>query len=417
MGSGTFVKKLPRQQVGKGQHINLAGIDLVLFAAMFPLAGFGLLMVYSASTDYSVVVMEQLPNYLFMRQVIWFAFGSVIAALLTMLDYHHFQKFAVPLILFSIGSLIAVLVGGEELNGAVRTLLGGSIQPSELAKIATIIYLSVWLYRKKDNLHDFTLGLIPLSVIMGVISGLILLQPDLSATFTIVIMGSLLFFLADGDLKQIVFIALIAAVCVAIVLKVSSTGQDRILPYLDFLRDPTQAIPQLRQSLGAIVNGKFFGVGLGKSNAKFTGLSLPHSDSIFAVLVEETGLFGALCLIGLYGVILWRGMRISKNAPDMLGSLLAAGLTFWIIIEAVINMGAMVGILPFAGVALPFISHGGSSLVTLLAGIGIILNISRQSGHSAQEYERRSYSASVDLRGRDGRRRVSRPRHTASNDR
>ncbi|MFH2039805.1 MAG: putative peptidoglycan glycosyltransferase FtsW [Chloroflexota bacterium] len=417
MGSGTFVKKLPRQQTGKSQQINLAGIDLVLFSAMFPLAGFGLLMVYSASTDYSVVVMNQLPNYLFIRQVIWFVLGSFIAALLAMMDYHHFQKFAVPLILISIGSLIAVLVGGEELNGAVRTFFGGSIQPSEFAKIATIIYLSVWLYRKKDSLHVFSLGLIPLSVIMGVISGLILLQPDLSATFTIIIMGSLLFFLADGDLKQILVIGLIAAVCGSIVLKVSTTGQDRILPYLDFLRDPTQAIPQLRQSLGAIVNGKFFGVGLGKSNAKFTGLSLPHSDSIFSVLVEETGLLGAICLIGLYGVILWRGLRISKNAPDLLGSLLAAGLTFWIIIEAAINMGAMVGIFPFAGVALPFISHGGSSLVTVLAGIGIILNISRQSGQTAQDSERRSYSASVDLRRRDGRRRVSRPRHTASNDR
>ena len=418
MGSGTFVKKLPRQQSGKSHLINLAGIDLVLFVAMIPLAGFGLLMVYSASTDYSVVVMKQIPSYLFTRQVIWLFLGSAFAALLTLVDYHHYQRLAVPLILITIGSLVAVLIGGEEMNGAVRAFLGGSIQPSELAKIATIIYLSVWLYRKKDTLHVFTLGLIPLSVILGLISGLILLQPDLSATFTIVIMGTLLFFLADGDLKQIVVIGLLAAVCASILVKVSPTGQDRILPYLDFLRDPTQAIPQLRQSLGAIVNGKFFGVGLGLSNSKYTGLSLPHSDSIFAVLVEETGLFGAICLIGLYGIILWRGMRISKNAPDMLGSLLAAGLTFWIIIEAAINMGAMVGILPFAGVALPFISHGGSSLVTLLAGIGILLNISRQSGHQiAQDYERRSYSASVDLRGRDGRRRVSRPRRTASNDR
>lgn len=417
MGSGTFVRKLPRQQAGKGQHKNLAGIDLVLFTAMFALAGFGLLMVYSASTDFSVVNLGESPNFLFFRQVAWLTLGSIIAALLAMVDYHHFQKIAVALIFFTIGSLVAVLVGNEVLHGAVRTLLNGSIQPSELAKLATIIYLSVWLYRKKDTLHILTLGLIPLAVILGVISGLILIQPDLSATFTILIMGALLFFLADGDLKQILFMALIAAVCVGILLKLSSTGQDRILPYLDFLRDPTQAIPQLRQSLGAIVNGKFFGVGLGKSNAKLTGLALPHSDSIFAVLVEETGLFGALCLIALYGVILWRGMRISKNAPDMLGSLLAAGLTFWIVTEAAINMGAMIGIFPFVGVALPFISAGGSSLVSLLAGIGILFNISRQSGQTAQDNERRSYSASVDMRGRDGRRRVSRPRRTANSNR
>jgi cell division protein FtsW len=273
------------------------------------------------------------------------------------------------------------------------------------------------LYRKKDTLHILTLGLIPLAVILGIVCGLILLQPDLSAMFTIFIMGSLLFFLADGDLKQIVIMILVATACGYLVLKVSSTGQERILPYLDFLRDPAQAMPQLRQSLSAIVSGKFFGVGLGNSNAKFTGLSLPHSDSIFPVLVEETGLLGAIVLIGLYGVILWRGMRISKNAPDLLGSLLAAGISFWIVIEASINMGAMIGIFPFMGIALPFISHGGSSLVTLLAGIGILFNISRQSGQTAQNNERRSYSASVDLRGRDGRRRVSRPRRTASYDR
>jgi len=417
MGSGTFVRKIPHQQAGNGQRKNLAGIDLVLFVAMIALASFGLLMVYSASTDFSVMIIGESPNYLFFRQVLWFLLGSAVAASLAMIDYHYYQKIAVPLIFFTIGSLIVVLVGNEVLLGAVRTFRNGSIQPSEFAKLATIIYLSVWLYRKKETLHVLTLGLIPLAVILGVISGLILLQPDLSATFTIVIMGSLLFFLADGDLKQIVFMVLIAGVCVALVLKISATGQDRILPYLDFLRDPTQAIPQLRQSLGAIVNGKFFGVGLGKSNAKLTGLSLPHSDSIFAVLVEETGLFGAIFLIGLYGIILWRGMRISKNAPDMLGSLLASGLTFWIIIEAAINMGAMIGIFPFVGVALPFISAGGSSLVSLLAGVGILFNISRQSGQTAQDNERRSYSASVDLRGRDGRRRVSRPRRTASSNR
>jgi cell division protein FtsW len=374
-------------------------------------------MVYSASTDYSVMVLEQIPNYIFYRQVLWFITGSAVAALLAMIDYHYYQKIAVPLIFVSIGSLVAVLIGNEVLNGAVRTLLNGSIQPSEFAKLAIIIYLSVWLYSKKDTLNILTLGLIPLAVIMGVISGLILLQPDLSAMFTILIMGSLLFFLADGDLKQIVIMVLVAAACGFVVVKLSSTGRDRILPFLDFLSDPTKAMPQLRQSLAAIVSGKFFGVGLGNSNAKFTGLSLPHSDSIFAVLVEETGLLGAICLISLYGIILWRGLRISKNAPDILGSLLASGLTFWIVIEAAINMGAMIGIFPFAGVALPFISAGGSSLVTLLAGIGILFNISRQSGETAQVNERRSYSASFDLRGRDGRRRVSRPRRTASSDR
>ncbi|HBG73918.1 MAG: hypothetical protein A2X25_03335 [Chloroflexi bacterium GWB2_49_20] len=417
MGSGAFVKQSPRPQAGKGHRLNLAGIDLVLFATMLALAGFGILMVYSASTDFSLVMLDEIPTYLFQKQVAWFALGSVIAALLALVDYHYFQKIAVPLIFLTIGSLILVLVGNELKNGAVRTISNGSIQPSELAKLATIIYLSVWLYNKKDTLHVLGLGLIPLAVIIGVISGLILLQPDLSATMTIIMLGVLLFFLADGDLKQIGMMLLIALVCVGLILMVSSTGQARVASYIEFLRDPTQAEPQLRQSLGAIVNGKFFGVGLGRSNAKLTGLQLPHSDSIFAVLVEETGLLGTICLISLYGFILWRGMRISKNAPDMLGSLMAAGLTFWIVIEAAINMGAIVGIFPLAGTALPFISYGGSSLLSFLAAIGILMNISRQSGKTAQIDERRSYSASVDLRGRDRRRRVSRPRRTASTNR
>jgi cell division protein FtsW len=418
MGSGTFVKQSTRPQTGKSQHSTLGGIDLVLFAAMFALAGFGLLMVYSASTDFAMVVMEEDPNFLFFRQIGWFALGTALAVLLTRLDYHYFERIAVPMIALSIISLVAVLLGNEIKNGAVRTFLNGSIQPSEFAKIAAIIYLSVWLYKKKNTLHVLNLGLFPLAVIVGVISGLIFVQPDLSAALTIILMGALLFFLADGDMKQIGLMVLIAVVVVGLLLAISSHGQERVTAYFDFLRDPSKAQPQLRQSLGAIVNGKFFGVGLGKSNAKLTGLSLPPTDSIFAVLVEETGLFGAICLISLYGVILWRGMRISRNAPDMLGSLLAAGLTFWIVLEAAINMGAIIGIIPFVGLALPFISYGGSSLISLLAAIGILLNISRQSsGQAAQDNERRSYSASVDMRGRDGRRRVSRPRRTASNDR
>lgn len=418
MGSGTFVKQSSRPQAGKGQPSTLGGIDLVLFATMIALAGFGLLMVYSASTDFAVVVMEEDPNFLFFKQIQWFVLGSAVAILLTRLDYHYFEKLAVPMIAISIISLIGVLVGNEIKNGAVRTFLNGSIQPSEFAKIAAIIYLSVWLYKKNNTLHVLNLGLFPLAIIVGVISGLIFLQPDLSAALTIIIMGALLFFLADGDLKQIILLILIAGVCVALLLSMSAHGQERVTAYFDFLRDPSKAQPQLRHSLGAIVNGNFFGVGLGKSNAKLTGLSLPPTDSIFAVLVEETGLFGAICLISLYGVILWRGMRISRNAPDMLGSLLAAGLTFWIVLEAAINMGAIIGIIPFVGLALPFISYGGSSLITLLAGVGILLNISRQpSVQAAQNNERRSYSASVDMRGRDGRRRVSRPRRTASHDR
>ena len=415
MGSGTFVKQKINPKASLSKFFNLVGIDLVLLAAIVALSGFGLLMVYSSSTDFSLVVLGADPNYLFFRQLMWFVLGFAVAASLILIDYHLIQKAAIWMIAISIIGLVAVLLGNELRNGAVRTFMNGSIQPSEFAKLVTILYLSVWLSNKKDTLHEAKLGLIPLAVIVGIISGLILLQPDISATLTIILLGAMLFFLANGDIKQIGLVILIIAVIALLMYLVSSTAQARISQYLDFLKDPSQAEPQLRQSLAAIVNGKFFGVGLGESNAKLTGLQLPHSDSIFAVLVEETGLLGALILVALYGVVLWRGLKISRNAPDMLGSIMAAGLTFWICIEAAFNMGAIVGILPLAGSALPFISYGGSSLLSNMAAIGILMSIARQQnvqGNNTQE--RRPYRATVDLRRGNRRRSVSRSRRRSN---
>ena len=417
MGSGAFVKQSSRPVFLKDQHKNLAGIDLILFAAVVALAIFGLLMVYSASTDYSVVVLGEYPTYMFIRQVAWLLLGAGVVLVLAFMDYHLWRKLAVPLIAVTILGLIFVFISNDLINGAVRTFMNGSIQPSEFAKVATIIYLSVWLSIKKESLHVLGLGLIPLAVIVGVISGLIIMQPDISAAITIIVLGVMLFFLADGDLKQIGLMMVIAVLCIGLVTLVMPTGQSRLSTYLQFLHDPTQAQGQLRRSLGAVVNGKFFGVGLGRSNAKLTGLEVAPTDSIFAVLVEETGLMGAMILIGLYVVILWRGIRIANKAPDMLGSIMAAGLTFWLMIEAVINMGVIVGIFPLAGTALPFISAGGSNLLSFMAAMGILMNISRQSGQTVHVEERRSYSASVDWRGRDRRRRVSSPRRTASHER
>jgi len=417
MGSRTFVKQkpVPLTEQLKIKRSHLAGIDLVLLTALIFIVVFGLIMVYSASTDYSVVVLDQAPTYMFFRQVLWLLIGSLLAGSLVFIDYHHFQKLAVPIIVITIVGLLLVVIFGEFRNGAIRTFYNGSIQPSEFAKVATIIYLSVWLYRKKETLHIVNMGLVPLGVIVGVIAGLIFLQPDLSATITIIILGILLFFLADGELKQMGLIFLVAGISVALLISVWPYGKDRIASFIQILRDPTTAQGQSRRFLSAIINGKFFGVGLGRSNAKLTGLEVAPTDSIFAVLVEETGLLGAIILIALYGILIWRGLRISSRAPDMLGSLMAAGLTFWIGIEAIINMGMIVGILPVAGNALPFISAGGSSLVSYLIATGILMNISRQGNDEKKVEERRLYGASVDWRGRDRRRRVSRPRRTASN--
>ncbi len=166
----------------------------------------------------------------------------------------------------------------------------------------------------------------------------------------------------------------------------------------------------MQRSYEAIVNGGWFGVGIGQARSKLTGLPVPPTDSIFAVIVEELGLVGAVALIAMYAAIIWRGLQIARRAPDMLGTLLATGLVVWIGIEAGVNMMVLVGLLPFAGNALPFVSAGGSNLVSSLVAIGILLNISRQRGVANNEEEWRSYSAAVDLRRWNRRRRVSRPR-------
>jgi cell division protein FtsW len=270
------------------------------------------------------------------------------------------------------------------------------------------------LYAKRQFLHDVTIGLIPLGVILGIIGGLIYLQPDLSATGTVMILGGLLFFLAGADLKQIVFLLLLAFFMGWVVVQFSATGQDRVDSFLAGLKDPTNASYHVRRSYEAVIKGGIFGVGLGQADTKLTGLPFAPTDSIFAVVAEELGLFGSFLLLSLYAILVWRGLVIARRAPDMLGTLLASGVTIWIGIEALINMSVMVGLMPFAGNALPFVSAGGSNLVSTLSAVGIMLNISRQGGDVAnrEDKERRSFGAAVDLRRGNGRRGVSRARRS-----
>jgi cell division protein FtsW len=409
MGIGTFVNQSSRKVAGPARQTRVAAGDLILMATVIALAIFGLLMLYSASTDFSLRNYKS-ATFIFNKQLLWMAIGTIAAFALSRLDYHIWQKLAVPLMGVTVILLIAVLINNDVRNNAVRTFFGGSVQPSEMAKMATIIYLSVWLYSKRDHLQNFQLGLVPLAVILGSIGGLIYLEPDLSATLTIFILGGLLFFLAGGDLKQIVLFIIIALAAGLMVVQFSSTGRARISSYIAGLKDPLKSSDHVLWSLDAIYNGHIFGVGIGQATTKLIGLPFAATDSIFAVIAEELGLFGAMILIGLYGMLLWRGLSIASKAPDTLGSVMAAGLTFWIIIEAVINMSMMTGLIPVAGNALPFISAGGSNLISSLAAMGILLNISRQAGQKAPEtasQERRSYSASVDLRRRDRRRSLS----------
>lgn len=385
-----------------------------LLVAVVALVVFGLAMLYSASWDFSYAAFGD-KMYLFNRQVMWLGLGLTAATVLAFFDYHHWRRLVVPAMAVTVLLLLVVLVMSEVRFNAKRAVLDGSVQPSELAKLVSILYLAVWLYAKRQMLQDLSFGLIPLGVILGVVGGLIYQQPDLSAAATVLMLGGLLFFLAGGDIKQITVLLIIAVVAAWLVVSVSLTGQERVTDFVAGIKDPLQASYHVRRSFEAIVNGGWFGMGIGNSLSKVTGLPVPPTDSIFAVVVEELGWFGGVSLVGLYGFLVWRGLVIARRAPDMLGTLLASGLVMWIGLEALINMAVMVGLLPFAGNALPFVSSGGSNLVTTLAALGILFNISRQAGEATvTDEEWRSYSAVANLRWGNGRRSISRSRRSRS---
>ncbi|HEX2698338.1 MAG TPA: putative peptidoglycan glycosyltransferase FtsW [Anaerolineales bacterium] len=415
MGPGTFVGEHSFSDTRADQR-PARGIDLPLLVVLIALIIFGLVMLFSASWDYSLTQYDS-PMYMFERQLMWLGVGLVLAYALSRFDYHNLRKLIVPAMGVTILLLVAVLFMNEIRLGAKRSLYQGSYQPSELAKLVSILYLSVWLYAKRQLLHDISLGLIPLGVILGVVGGLIYQQPDLSAAATVFIMGGLLFFLAGADLKQIALVLAAALIVGWLIVEVNATGHERIADFITGLKDPTQASYHVQRSFEAIVNGGWFGVGIGQAQSKLTGLPVPPTDSIFAVIVEELGLIGALFLITLYAMLIWRGLVIARRAPDMFGTLLATGLVFWIGFEASINMAVMVGLLPFAGNALPFVSAGGSNLVASLAALGIVMNISRQRGEATTNEDWRPFGASVDLRGWNRRRRVSRPRRVPGSER
>ena len=388
--------------------------DVPLVLVTILLLIFGLLILYSASTDYSIRVLGQDADYIFLNQLRSLVIALGVAGVMMFMDYHYWRRLVVPGILVILLALLAVLVFGDNRLGSTRTFFQGSYMPSEPAKIITILYLSVWLYSKRNYLGQVSFGLLPLAGIIGLISGFILLQPDLSAAATIVMLGGLLFFLAGGDLRQIALLLVVTVIVGWLVVQIHPTGNERFASYRDSIQDPTLASYHVQRSLSAFISGGFFGRGLGLGGAKYTGLPLPPTDSIFAVVAQETGLLGSSFMILLYAVLVWRGLVIAFKAPDMLGSLIAGGLSLWLALEAFMNMAVMVNLLPFAGNALPFVSSGGSNLVVSMMAIGILMNVSRLSNKQPEEQKGSAQNATVGVRGRDGRGRVSRTRRTAS---
>jgi len=404
MGEGTYVSK--KTGSGKTHTIHLP-FDVPMLLTVVVLLVIGLLMVYSASWDFSLLMGRE-STYIFGRQVLWVGLGIGVAIIASFIDYHFYEKLIVPIGLGTLVLLFAVIiVNTGRGDGSTRMLFGSSIQPSEMAKAVIIIYLSFWLSNRKDSINDFQIALVPLILILGITFSLIMMQPDLSAALTVLLLGGILFFLAGGDWKIIIMVLVLALLVGIPLIYIYPTGRARINSYLTSFDNPLESSYHIQRTLEAVVKGGWFGVGIGQADTKFTGLPLAPTDSIFAVIAEETGIIGGFLMVLLYTIMIWRGFVIAKNASDQLGSLIAFGLTIWIGLEALMNMAVIVGLLPFTGNALPLISAGGSSMLVTLTSIGIIMNVSRMS-MKQKASERSPHGAVVDLRRRDGRGSVSR---------
>jgi cell division protein FtsW len=368
------------QSRSKEQRSGLAGLprlDYLLLGAVGTLTLLGLMLVYSGSYDLAFITQEGNAAYYLMRQLVFLAIGVVTMLLLARSDYMSWRRWSVLLMAGALILLGIVLLFGSERYGAQRTLLQGSVQPSEIIKLITVLYIADWLASKGDRLHDWGYGLVPFGVIIGSITGMILLQPDFGTAITIVVTAGTMLFMAGIDWKQMLFALVVAIAAIIIMMLIFPHTRERLDQYLQGMQDPTKASDQMQQVWLSMRMGGLFGVGLGNGLIRVGYLPLAHTDSIFAVAAIELGLLGVVAIIALYSIIGWRGYRVALNTGNNYGQLLAFGATTLIIVQAVINIAVMAGVMPLTGIPLPLLSYGGSSLVAMLASVGVIQSVYR----------------------------------------
>lgn len=369
-----------------GKNKNL---DKTLLFTILILMIFGLVMIASAGVIYSETRFGD--NYYFFKHQLFFGFlpGLITLYFFQKIDYHYWRKIAAPLFLISLIFLVLVFIPGigTKIYGASRwiQLWHFSFQPSEMAKIATIIYLAAWLEsRGKRRIGDFFEGMAPFLGILGILGFLILKQPDTGTLGLIVLVSGIIYFVSGAKISHVLALILTVIAGLGMLIKIAPYRMNRFLVFLNPELDPRGIGYQINQALLAIGSGGIFGIGLGHSRQKFNYLPEPVGDSIFAIIGEELGIIGAGILILLFVVLAFRGFRIAKNSPDEFGKLVAAGITSWIVFQAFINIAAITSIIPLTGIPLPFISYGGTSLIFLLAGAGILLNISKHATSNSQ---------------------------------
>lgn len=350
--------------------------DYWLLLAVAGLLVIGMLMVYSTTFDYGLRFQDDSAYYI-ERQFGAMVLGLIAALIIMQFDYHVLRRISVPFLGVTLFALLGILFFGERIFGAQRGIFEGSYQPSEVAKLATILYISHWLSTKGDRIKKLTYGLVPFSIITGVVCALIVRQPDLSTAGLIALVSFTLFFIAGADWRQFAIAGTLGSTVFVFLILTLPHAAARVDAYTAALRDPTQSSWHVQQSLIALGRGGIWGVGLGESTQKFGPLPQAHTDGVFAILGEELGLMGALLVIGLLGMIVWRGIRAAQLARDNFGFLLALGVTCWLSYQSLINIAVITAVIPFTGIPLPFLSYGGSSMFISLVGVGILLNISR----------------------------------------
>jgi cell division protein FtsW len=355
-------------------------LALAFLIAVFNLLG--LVMVMSAS---SVVALDEYGSswYFVLRQAGWAAAGAAALVIIARTDYHRWRRYSGPFLVASLVLLAVVLVPGIGVgaNGATRWIGIGSftVQPSELAKLALLIWVADLLSRRAAYMHNTRATLRPVIVVLATTATLVMLQPNLGTTIVLAAIALALCFVAGtpaGPLAGWATFGLSAAVGLALA---APYRRDRVLTFLDPWADPLHKGYQNIQSLVGIASGGVFGSGLGASRAKWGYLPYAHSDFIFAIIGEELGLVGAAVVVGLFVLLAIIGVRIALHAPDRFGLLLAIGVTAWFCVQAFVNIGAVIGILPITGVPLPFVSAGGSSLLFGMGGAGLLLSVARQA--------------------------------------
>ena len=342
----------------------------------------GVVMVLSASSVQAF--REDGSSWLyFRRQVVWVLGGAVALVVAARLDYHALRRWSVPLLALSIGLLVLVLVPGVGITvgGSTRWLGAGSwrMQPSELAKLALLLFGADLLARRASSPEAARLAMRPLLLVFGVVAFLVLRQPDLGTTLIAGAVVLCLLFVAGSPLRSVTALVATGAGAAFVLGMAEPYRRERMLSFLNPWADASNTGYQVVQSLVGLGTGRITGVGVGASRAKWGFLPNAHTDFIFSIIGEELGLVGSLLVLVLFISFAVLGIGAAVRAPDRYGMLLAAGITAWVMGQAFVNIGAVVGVLPVSGVPLPFVSFGGSSLVLLMGAVGVLLNVAGQA--------------------------------------